>query len=40
MNNGIQEGALRALVEGGVLRATLVSRQENKWTLANRAALS
>lgn len=31
---GIQEEALRALVEGGALRDMLVSREEVKWTLA------
>lgn len=34
MPNGVQEEALRALVEGGAVRDTLVSRQEDKWTLA------
>ena len=36
MHNGIQEEAMRALVEGGTVRDTLVSRQEEKWTLAIR----
>lgn len=36
MNNGIHEEALCALVEGGAVRDTLVSRQEEKWTLAIR----
>ena len=36
MHNGIQEEALRALVEGGAVRDALVSRQEEKWTLAIR----
>jgi len=36
MHNGIHEEALRALVEGGAVRDTLVSRQEEKWTLAIR----
>ena len=36
MPQGIHEEALRALVEGGAVRDTLVSRQEEKWTLAIR----
>ncbi|KAA8694000.1 MULTISPECIES: hypothetical protein [Pseudomonas] len=36
MPQGIHEEALRALVEGGAVRDTLVSRQEDKWTLAIR----
>jgi hypothetical protein len=36
MPNGIQEEALRTLVEGGAVRDTLVSRQEDQWTLAIR----
>lgn len=36
MNNGIHEEALRALAEGGAVRDTLVSRQDEKWTLAIR----
>ena len=36
MPQGIHEEALRALVEGDAVRDTLVSRQEDKWTLAIR----
>ncbi|CRM49748.1 hypothetical protein [Pseudomonas sp. 37 R 15] len=36
MPQGIHEEALRALVEGGAVRDTLVSHQEDKWTLAIR----
>ena len=36
MPQGIHEEALRALVEGGAVRDSLVSRQEDKWALAIR----
>ncbi|WP_318840886.1 MULTISPECIES: hypothetical protein [Pseudomonas] len=36
INNGIHEEALRALAEGGAVRDTLVSRQDEKWTPAIR----
>jgi hypothetical protein len=32
----IQEEALRAMIEGGAVREVLVSRHEEKWTLAVR----
>ncbi|MCD5970402.1 hypothetical protein [Pseudomonas quasicaspiana] len=36
MPQGIHEDALRAMVEGGAVRDVLVSRQDDKWTLAIR----
>ena len=36
MPQGIQEETLRAMLEGGAMRDVLVSRQEDKWTLAIR----
>ena len=36
MPQGIQEETLRAMLEGGAVRDVLVSRQEDKWTLAIR----
>ncbi len=36
MNNRIHEEVLRALAEGCAVRDTLVSRQDEKWTLAIR----
>lgn len=36
MPQGIQEEALRAMVEGGVVREVLVSRHDEKWGLAIR----
>ncbi|MFK7699514.1 hypothetical protein [Pseudomonas caspiana] len=34
MPQGIHEDALRAMLEGGAVRDVLVSRQDDKWTLA------
>lgn len=34
MPHGIQEDALRIMLEGGAVRDVLVSRQNEKWTLA------
>ncbi|RMQ96209.1 hypothetical protein ALP94_02599 [Pseudomonas savastanoi pv. glycinea] len=36
MPQGIHEDALRAMLEGGAVRDVLVSRQDDKWTLAIR----
>jgi hypothetical protein len=36
MRNGIQEDALRVMVEGGAVREVLVNRQGDKWSLAIR----
>ncbi len=36
MPHGIQEDALRIMLEGGAVRDVLVSRQHEKWTLAIR----
>lgn len=36
MPQGIHEEALRAMLEGGAVRDVLVSRQDDKWTLAIR----
>ncbi len=36
MPHGIQEDALRIMLEGGAVRDVLVSRQNEKWTLAIR----
>jgi hypothetical protein len=36
MRAGIQEDALRVMVEGGAVREVLVSRHDEKWTLAIR----
>ncbi|WP_241090166.1 hypothetical protein [Pseudomonas viridiflava] len=38
MPHGIQENALRIMLEGGAVRDVLVSRQNEKWTLAIRIA--
>jgi hypothetical protein len=36
MPKGIQEEALRVMLEGGAVRDVLVSRHNDKWTLAIR----
>ncbi|MNJ39565.1 hypothetical protein D3C77_344420 [compost metagenome] len=36
MRNGIQEDALRVMVEGGAVREVLVNRHGDKWSLAIR----
>lgn len=36
MRSGIQEDALRVMLEGGAVREVLVSRQNEKWGLAIR----
>lgn len=36
MRAGIQEETLRAMLEGGAVREVLVSRHDEKWTLAIR----
>ncbi|MBC3948262.1 hypothetical protein [Pseudomonas folii] len=36
MPQGIHEDALRAMLEGGAVRDVLVSRKDDKWTLAIR----
>lgn len=36
MPRGIQEDALRIMLEGGAVREVLVSRHNEKWTLAIR----
>lgn len=36
MPRGIQEDALRIMLEGGAVRDVLVSRHHEKWTLAIR----
>lgn len=36
MRAGIQEDALRVMLEGGAVREVLVSRNNEKWTLAIR----
>lgn len=36
MPQGIQEEALRVMLEGGAVRDVLVSRHNEKWTLAIR----
>ncbi|MGQ3824288.1 hypothetical protein [Pseudomonas alliivorans] len=36
MSHGIQEDALRIMLEGGAVRDVLVSRHNEKWTLAIR----
>ena len=36
MHSGIQEDALRVMLEGGAVREVLVSRQNEKWGLAIR----
>ncbi|WP_240994181.1 hypothetical protein [Pseudomonas viridiflava] len=38
MPHGVQEDALRIMLEGGAVRDVLVSRQNEKWTLAIRIA--
>lgn len=36
MRQGIHEDALRVMLEGGAVREVLVSRHDDKWTLAIR----
>lgn len=36
MRSGIHEDALQAMLEGGAVREVLVSRHDEKWTLAIR----
>lgn len=36
MRAGIQEDALRVMLEGGAVREVLISRHNEKWTLAIR----
>ncbi len=36
MRQGIQEEALRVMIEGGAVRDVLVSRHDEKWILAVR----
>lgn len=36
MRAGIHEDALQVMLEGGAVREVLVSRQDDKWTLAIR----